>query len=180
MTNDFYGRTAPQLAHRNYTVIPIAPGTKRSLDTGWTTKDVRPINVERDANRYANHGVGLRHDNTVCVDVDVLNADAAQKVTDLVTEHFFCDGGEIPLRIGKAPKVGLFFKCDAPFGKITTAEFRSPEGEKCQVEFRSGNGLQTVVFGIHPDTGAPYAWPNKSLLDVDRDDLIEITRDDAG
>jgi hypothetical protein len=36
-------------------------------------------------------------------------------------------------------------------------------------------GQQFVAYGVHPVTGYPYAWPEDDLLDLERDDLPEIT-----
>jgi hypothetical protein len=33
------------------------------------------------------------------------------------------------------------------------------------------DGQQFVAFGLHPGTGRPYAWPDGSPLDLERDDL---------
>ena len=38
-------------------------------------------------------------------------------------------------------------------------------------------GQQFVAYGVHPGTGQPYAWPDDDLLDLERDDLPELTAD---
>jgi hypothetical protein len=36
-------------------------------------------------------------------------------------------------------------------------------------------GQQFVAYANHPDTGAPYAWPEEGLADIDITDLPEIS-----
>ncbi len=36
-------------------------------------------------------------------------------------------------------------------------------------------GQQFVAYAVHPDTGAPYVWPDEGLADLDISDLPEIT-----
>ena len=40
-------------------------------------------------------------------------------------------------------------------------------------------GQQFVAYAIHPDTGAPYAWPEEGLADIDITNLQEITSEAA-
>jgi hypothetical protein len=42
-----------------------------------------------------------------------------------------------------------------------------------------GDGQQFVAFGIHPDTGRPYAWPDVSPLDLEWQDLPPIDAESA-
>ena len=50
------------------------------------------------------------------------------------------------------------------------------DGKKYQVEIL-GAGQQSVVFGIHPDTQAPYYWVDDSLLDIPLHELTVVTAD---
>jgi hypothetical protein len=40
-------------------------------------------------------------------------------------------------------------------------------------------GQQFLAYAIHPDTGAPYAWPEEGLADIDITDLPEISAEVA-
>ena len=62
-----------------------------------------------------------------------------------------------PVRIGRAPKRAMMFRCEVPFDKITI-NLVAPDGSAGQkLEFLA-NGQQVVVDGIHPDTGKRYRW----------------------
>lgn len=54
---------------------------------------------------------------TPCLDIDVLDAEAAGAVEDLVRERFE-DAGYVLTRIGKAPKRAVPFRTQEPFAKI--------------------------------------------------------------
>ena len=68
-------------------------------------------------------------------------------------------------RIGRAPKILLAFRTDEPFDKVQTPEFHMLDGTVARIEVLA-TGQQFVAFGIHPDTKAPYHWPECSPLDV--------------
>ena len=77
--------------------------------------------------------------------------------------------GDTPaLRIGRAPKRMLVYRTAAPFRGIK----RHPLEVLCL-------GQQFVAYANHPDTGAPYAWPEEGLADIDITDLPEITAEAA-
>jgi Bifunctional DNA primase/polymerase, N-terminal len=110
---------------------------------------------------------GLLTRNTPAFDIDILDEGAAQAVEDLATA-WFEEHGQILVRIGKAPKRCIPFRADDPFPKIAVSFV---EGGKIEM---LGDGQQFVAFGIHPDTGRPYGWGDKSPLDVKRYELPYI------
>lgn len=105
---------------------------------------------------------GDRHTNTgiacgevVGVDIDVPVPGLAEKVEALARRIL----GATPLRrIGKAPKVLLAYRAAVPLRKMETPELFRPDGTKAQVEVL-GEGQQFVAYGVHPDTGREYEWP---------------------
>jgi hypothetical protein len=112
-----------------------------------------------------------------CLDIDVLDPAAADAVEELVRARFE-DGGYILPRIGRAPKRAIVFRTEEPFAKIQVPLI-APNGDTTQkLEFLS-DGQQVVVDGIHPDTGKPYAWPRKSVLDIPHGELPYIREDEA-
>ena len=90
--------------------------------------------------------------------------------------------GEAPVRFGQAPKRLRPYRTNEPFAKLATAGYRlpgdEPGGKPHKVEVL-GVGQQFVAYGIHPGTGRPYAWPDDDLLNLERDDLPELTADAA-
>ncbi|WP_160381230.1 PriCT-2 domain-containing protein [Pseudooceanicola pacificus] len=68
------------------------------------------------------------------------------------------------LHIGRAPKRLLVYRTAAPFRGI----------KRHQLEVLC-LGLQFLAYADHPDTGAPYVWPDEGLADLDISDLPEIT-----
>ncbi|HEX2527439.1 MAG TPA: PriCT-2 domain-containing protein [Geminicoccus sp.] len=90
--------------------------------------------------------------------------------------------GDAPARIGAPPKCLWLFRTARPFPKITTAEYVLPgdlptdKGHKVEV---LGDGQQFVAFGIHPGTGRPYHWPDFSPLDLEWQDLPELSAEQA-
>jgi putative DNA primase/helicase len=92
----------------------------------------------------------------------VLDRDHAHRLTCIATEML---GMSPASRIGRAPKILLAFRTDAPFDKVQTSEFHMLDGTVARVEVLA-TGQQFVAFGIHPDTKAPYHWPERSPLDV--------------
>ena len=67
---------------------------------------------------------------TPCLDIDVLDAEAAGAVEDLVRERFE-DAGYVLTRIGKAPKRAVPFRTQEPFAKIAVPLI-APNGDTSQ------------------------------------------------
>lgn len=61
-------------------------------------------------------------------------------------------------------------------GKVQTSEFHMLDGTVARVEVLA-TGQQFVAFGVHPDTKAPYRWPECSPLDVPLHELPGVSRD---
>src|SRR3954453_11352217 len=97
-------------------------------------------------------------------DIDVPVPGLAERVEALAAAML----GPTPLRrIGRAPKVLLVYRHDAPLAKLETPELYLPDGTKVQVEIL-GAGQQFVAYGIHPDTKREYEWP------VSRPDVVPL------
>lgn len=170
--------------HRNgYRPVPVlgahvamkAAG-KRPMMKGWETvcasADETEIARWTKAQRNCTN-TGLLCGDLVGVDIDVLDVDHAHRLTCIATEML---GMSPASRIGRAPKILLAFRTDAPFDKVQTAEFHMLDGTVARVEVLA-TGQQFVGFGIHPDTKAPYRWPECSPLDVPLHELPVVSRD---
>lgn len=172
-----------QLHRHGYRPVPVlgahvamkAAG-KRPMMKGWETvcasADEAEIARWTRAQRNCTN-TGLLCGTLVGIDVDVLDHQHAHRVTCIATEML---GMTPACRIGRAPKILLIFRTDEPFDKIQTPEFHMLDGTVARVEILA-TGQQFVAFGIHPDTKAPYYWPECSPLDVPLHALPPVTKD---
>jgi hypothetical protein len=147
---------------------------KRPAVPGWQT--YQPV-----ANRlsdFAGCGVGILTAWTPAIDIDVRDPELAQKIDQLVTKMV----GDAPARIGQAPKVLRPFRTNAPYPKMATHGFRLPDdrlGDKPHRAEVLGSGQQFAAYGVHPGTMRPYTWSDCSLVNLERDDLPELTEQQA-
>ena len=96
---------------------------------------------------------GVLTGNTAAIDIDVLYPAVADELQQIAERMI----GTSAVRTGQAPKRAMLFRTDAPFDKLSTPIFISPDGRTHKVEIL-GRGQQIVVDGIHPDTHSPYTW----------------------
>jgi hypothetical protein len=171
------------LHHNAYHPVPVlgphvatkAAG-KRPVMKSWeavcATADAAEITRWTNAQRNCTN-TGLLCGTLIGVDIDVLDAHKAEHLTALACNML---GATSAKRIGRAPKILLAFRTIEPFDKIQTPEFHMLDGTVARVEVLA-TGQQFVGFGIHPDTKAPYHWPESSPLDVALSDLPEVSKD---
>lgn len=170
--------------HRNaYRPVPVLgphvatkSAGKRPAMKSWeavcATADEAEITRWTNAQRNCTN-TGLLCGTLIGIDIDVLDAGHASRLAGMATDML----GPSPLsRIGRAPKILLAFRTDVPFDKVQTSEFQMLDGTVARVEVLA-TGQQFVGFGIHPDTKAPYHWPERSPLDVPLHDLPIASRD---
>lgn len=172
-----------QLHRHGYRPVPVlgahvamkAAG-KRPMMKGWETvcasADEAEIARWTRAQRNCTN-TGLLCGTLVGIDIDVLDHQHAHRVTCIATEML---GMTPACRIGRAPKILLTFRTDEPFDKIQTPEFHMLDGTVARVEILA-TGQQFVAFGIHPDTKAPYHWPECSPLDVPLHALPPVSKE---
>ena len=170
--------------HRNgYLPVPVVgahvsmkAAGKRPMMKGWETVCARADEAEiarwSKAQRNCTN-TGLLCGTLIGIDIDVLDRDHAHRLTKIASEMF----GRTPaLRIGRAPKILLAFRTEAPFDKIQTPEFHMLDGTVARIEILAA-GQQFVAFGIHPETKAPYRWPESSPLDVPLRELPAVSKE---
>src|SRR5262249_40067479 len=143
-----------RLTEAGFEVIPLV-GKKPVLD-GWQKRGTATEHeiAMWDTFEAATNTGGLTAQ-TPFLDNDITDPDAAEAVEQLVSERF--DGQLVLCRIGRAPKRAIPFQAEAPFKKIKV-DLVAPNGAEHKIEFL-GQGQQAAVYGIHPDTHQPYAWP---------------------
>jgi hypothetical protein len=178
MTNpSFMARFGARLVTNGYAILPIGPGTKkpgRFQRGAWADYPEWNRHAERGTTEvevatwasWPDCGVGIVGGAVAAVDIDIKDdADLALRIEQLARDRL----GDTPaLRIGKAPKRMLIYRTAVPFRGIK----RHPLEVLCL-------GQQFLAYATHPDTGAPYAWPDEGLADLDISDLPEITADAA-
>lgn len=139
---------------------------KRPTMSGWQTKCLNATPQQITAWSWSQSdctNTGLLCGKIVGIDIDVLDGELSVKLVALALEFL----GPTPLsRIGRAPKTLLLYQVATPFKKKQTPELMFGDDAKpTKVEILA-DGQQFVAFGIHPDTNAPYSWPELSPLDV--------------
>ncbi|KGL03136.1 DUF3987 domain-containing protein [Thalassobacter sp. 16PALIMAR09] len=178
MVNTSYmARFGARLVTNGYGILPIGPGTKKpgQFKRGtWADYPEWNRHTERATTEvevttwsaWPECGIGLVGGAVAAVDIDVVeDAELALQIEHLARARL----GDTPaLRIGKAPKRMLIYRTETPFPGIK----RHPLEVLCL-------GQQFVAYANHPDTGAPYAWPEEGLADLDITELPEITAEMA-
>lgn len=168
----FLAEYGAELLRRGYPIVPIKHGTKYPGFDGWQhTVATEALIAGWLANGHAKGGVGVLAARVPAADLDILDVEVCslmvQKVQDVC--------GATLQRIGKAPKVLLPFRADAPFAKVSSRSYRDFLGRVHKVEIL-GKGQQWVAYADHPDTKAPYRWvDDKGIASVDLADLPTIT-----
>src|SRR5262245_4813984 len=109
-------------------------------------------------------------------DIDVTNVGIANEIQATIEGLIGAD--PLLIRFGRRPKRSILFKTALPFEKAQTGDWIDQDGVAHHVEILC-DGQQTVVFGVHPDTGTEYEWPAQNPLDVPRERLPELSREQA-
>jgi hypothetical protein len=131
----------------------------------WQTKYAP---TEEEIRAWPGGNTGVLTGNTVVLDIDVLDPDAAQYVEELVRE-MFGEAGTVLVRFGNPPKRAIPLRADTPFAKIVY-RFKDSFGNKHKIEVLA-SGQQVIVAGRHPDTKQDYKWHGTDLWNVPHDDL---------
>ncbi|GGC16269.1 DNA primase [Marivita lacus] len=170
-------RFGARLVTNGYAILPIGPGTKKpgQFKRGaWTDYPEWNRHTERATtdvevstwSSWPDCGIGIVGGAVAAVDIDIVeDAELALHIERLARARL----GDTPaLRIGRAPKRMLVYRAAQPFRGIK----RHPLEILCL-------GQQFLAYATHPDTGAPYVWPDEALADIDISDLPEITAEAA-
>ncbi len=161
-----FGDVALQLLEQGFEPLPVRPGKKVPAVTRWSKTPIDAATIEKWCQKYPDYGVGLRTGRLVGLDIDISDdPDEAHGVQALAEERF----GKTLMRVGQWPKRLLLYRTDTSFPKLKAGK----------VEIL-GLGQQFVAFGMHPDTGMPYYWPEgETPMDVELAELPVINEDMA-
>lgn len=146
---------------------PLLPDWQH-VSVGTLTPDI----VRSWRSRAKEQNTGLVCGLLVAVDIDAPVAHIAEQ---LLEKAFDVLGASPFLRIGRAPKLAILYRVAQPAEKLATRALYLADGTKLQVEIL-GAGQQLVGFGIHPDTGRSYHWPDASPLHQCFEDVPETTQ----
>ena len=153
-TTSFMAQLGATLVDRGFPILPIQPGTKKPglyrrgawCDYPKWTRHCERDTTEHEADVWGDWpeaGIGIAAGKIIGIDLDLRDQHTADQVQELAMELL----GRTPaIRIGKAPKRLLVYRAAEPF-----AGFKYPPVEVL------GLGQQFVAYGVHPDTGEPYA-----------------------
>jgi Primase C terminal 2 (PriCT-2)/Bifunctional DNA primase/polymerase, N-terminal/Protein of unknown function (DUF3987) len=177
VTENFMARYGERLVSNGYAILPIQPGTKKPGRHArgkwhgygeWTRHAARPTtDIElKSWSRWPGCGIGIVGGAVAAVDIDIAHdPEMALEIEQLARRRL----GDTPaVRIGKAPKRLLVYRTASPFKGIK----RHPLEVLCL-------GQQFVAYAVHPETAAPYAWPEEGLADIDIASLPVITAEQA-
>jgi AAA domain/Bifunctional DNA primase/polymerase, N-terminal len=155
---------------------PLPVNGKAPLVPGWQDIVATDEIISAWEDKYPDAiNTGILTGNTVAIDIDVLHPAVADEVQQIAERMI----GTSAVRTGQAPKRAMLFRADAPFDKLSTPIFISPDGRTHKVEIL-GRGQQIVVDGIHPDTHSPYTWQSgEPGPQLKRDALPKISVEQA-
>jgi hypothetical protein len=169
-----------RLVALGYRIVPLPPGSKGPKRKGWPQFDPDAAQVRQwYMNGSANDGIGILARYTPAIDVDILDPQAAQEMSDLVDGIF--PGQALMTRTGRAPKFLIPFRSDDPFKKLSSGVYTDGTNDH-KVEIL-GDGQQWVAYHVHPETGLPYEWwdglGDVGILGSAQSELPTLSRSDA-
>jgi hypothetical protein len=176
----YFKQHGERLAGLGYRIVPLPPGSKGPNRKGWPKFELTAPTIRQwAANGSAHDGIGILAATTPAIDVDILDPEVAQQMSDEIDRIFA--GQSLMTRTGRAPKFLIPFRSDEPFRKLSSGVYTDGTNEH-KVEIL-GDGQQWVAYHVHPDTGRPYAWFDgvgcDGIREVAQDALPALSRLDA-
>lgn len=174
--SDYLALHGKALIENGYNIVPIPPRSKAPGYDGWQkTKATPKLHSEWVSDGMGEYGIGVLTKYTPAVDLDITDEEVLKKMKDYCDMNF----DVAPIRIGRAPKSLLLFRCEEPFRKMKTGKYEDEWGDTHEIEILA-DGQQFVAYGLHKDTGNPYTWPtDANPTSTPADDLPLITPEDA-
>lgn len=169
-----YRQHAQRLIDLGYTPVPLRPGAKVPAIKHWAS--LTPDQARDLIESHGDHNTGLLTAGLAALDIDVLDQGLAKILRDWCLRHV---ARYVPARVGSHPKMALIFRCaEGSLPKRSSAMYRDAAGREHRIEVL-GAGQQLAVYGLHPDTGQPYMWPQRDICGhgVHFDDLPAITEE---
>ena len=157
------------LANR-YEPVPICGKFPRYGD--WSNGAITDARLSQIETTYPDHtNTGIRTGHCAAIDIDLT---VVAHVAEIESEIVAAIGETTLRRVGSKGCLLCYFN-RSPIRKITIGT-----KEKRLVEIL-GEGQQFAAYGVHPDTGMPYEWPNDFFagepLQTPLNQLPEVTPD---
>ncbi len=167
---NYLEKLGPKLAGYGWNVLPIKPASKVPALKGWQDFEPNVLQVQKwIAKGMGRYSIGINTRHTPAVDLDILDAEAAERMLTAVEEI----AGNTLIRTGRKPKALLVYRADEEIRKLKSATYEDDLGCPHHVEIL-GAGQQFAAFGIHPQTHKPYTW-SAPLEDYTPDQLPTLT-----
>ncbi|HNC97198.1 MAG TPA: PriCT-2 domain-containing protein, partial [Myxococcota bacterium] len=144
--------TGPGLVRNGYLIIPVPRGTKAPKDRGWQNER---NDSEGDVQLLMDLGLGDSNVGVLCgvgetpiclVDIDCTDEHVARAMQDWCEREL----GPTVERVGKAPKMGLIYRCPEGMGKVVGPRYQDAEGRVHGFEVLAA-GQQFIAYGLHPE-----------------------------
>ena len=162
-----YAEVGLRLIELGYRIVPIRAGLKHPGYAGWNTDLITPERVQALADSTEYTGWGTTNDRAGGIDADIYDAGVARSMEPLMPKGAL-------VRVGLFPKVMYLVRNEARWTKRASKAYIDQDGNINKIEFQ-GDGQQSVVHGTHPDTGKPYWFHGRSILDTPLSELPVIT-----
>jgi hypothetical protein len=150
--------------------VPMPLDGKRPIPKNWSGFWYSPPSDAAYNNWIKNNttaNVGICTGEVIALDIDLDDQDAA----DAAQAAIFSTLGETRfIRLGRVPRRQLFYR-------LSYEEARQASSWQLGKIELLANGRQSAAFGIHPDTGIPFTWPDQSILGVSSKSLPLVTID---
>lgn len=152
---------APTLAELGFEPIP-ARG-KVPVGKGWQLREITPQGIAETAAEFPDAtNIGARCGKLYAVDLDLHDEKHVAAIRRTVEEIL---GKTDLVRFGRKGCT-LYYYAPEPFAKVTFQEkLEGGQRPKRLLELL-GIGQQSIIYGVHPDTGQPYRWESSTPLDI--------------
>lgn len=154
--------------------IPLPLASKGVFIKGWSRAEIDTEWLDQYTRIGRYPDTGLRCDDLVAFDIDVLDEDLADECEVFVEQ---AAGPTELCRVGKWPKRLLLYRLDhLDRSLIRSGRTGNYGGHMC--ELLTTHGRQFAAFGMHP-SGAQYKWQGDSPADVALPDVPGIEAEKA-
>lgn len=161
---DYYGKLRDLLEGLGYRPIPCEG--KRPIISDWRNRAAPPASAFPSAN------VGILGDVNPALDVDIEDEEVQDEIRGLVAKLH----PNALRRLGARSRALYAFTATEKLRKIRREYRHDESGRKGAVEIL-GAGQQWIAFGLHPQSGREYSWPDgRSIADVDILELESLDR----